>query len=169
VITLAIPNPPVVNAARLDADLKAALPVFVGLSLGGSSGLRLHFTDAVTDADKTQAQSIVAAHDAAQLTPEQQAVLDVAATTADAVQRVRDIPQWALISEADALAWIAANLNAPIPTGRTALANADTLAKVKPIVAGMLDVMEQQNATIEKLVRMTLALRDAQWPGLANE
>lgn len=156
-----------INALKLDADLRAALPTLLGLS--DDDALRLHFDGTPSAEDQATAEQIIAAHDATQLTAAQQAALDAAALVASAETRVRDIPQWARISEADALAWVQTALYAPIDTGRTALANAATLAAVKPIVAGMLDMMALYADTYEKIIRMELALRDKAWPNLSNQ
>lgn len=63
----------VVNIEALDASLRAALGVKTsGLSYHQGI-LTLHLLDSASAADQDSARAIVAAHDPAQLTPEQQA------------------------------------------------------------------------------------------------
>lgn len=83
--------------------------------------------------------------------------------------RIASVPAWATMADAEAFEWLEANLKAPVATGKTALANATTLAQIKPIVSGMLDLMAEQNGILEKLVIMTLALRDRAWPDLSAQ
>lgn len=75
-------NPGVINAERLDAELRTALgDAYTGLS-GGRDGLRLHMTAAATNPEQAIARAIVAAHDPSLLTDAQQQQIDREATFA---------------------------------------------------------------------------------------
>lgn len=75
-------HPGVINAERLDAELRAVLgDVYTGLS-GGRDGLRLHMTAAATNPEQATARAIVAAHNPTLLTDAQQQHLDREATFA---------------------------------------------------------------------------------------
>lgn len=170
-----------INVMKLDADLRAALPTFTGLSDAGE--LRLLFSAPPTSQQRAIAEQVVDAHDPNELTAEQAAARAAEERATGAVNRIRSIPAWARISDGDAQVWILTNLIEPIALGReqvqqgaAALETATTLAQVKPIVAGMLDMfghmmdmMEKQNDVLMKTVLMTLAQRDALWPGLVDE
>ena len=65
-----------VNAAKLDADLKSALgAAFIGLSHDGRL-VTVHLADKATLQQQAEAERIVETHDAAALTPAQQAERD---------------------------------------------------------------------------------------------
>lgn len=65
-----------INADRLDLDLRAALGVVChGLSFA-QGAVTVHLADAATPQQQDQARAIVAAHNPADLTPEQQQARD---------------------------------------------------------------------------------------------
>ena len=75
-----------VNIEKLDADIRASVPPFTGLSTGKVAGrIRLHFEDTAADEQIATAQSIVLAHDPQQKTADQQARLDLKAIAQSAV------------------------------------------------------------------------------------
>lgn len=66
--------PDAINIEALDGALREALgDGYLGLSLGGSEGPRLHLADGVTAAGLRTARALAAEHDAAAMTPEQTA------------------------------------------------------------------------------------------------
>ncbi|MEQ8673205.1 MAG: hypothetical protein RLP44_28040 [Aggregatilineales bacterium] len=63
-----------INSDALDAELRSALAEKVlGISSNGAN-VTVHLDDTATEADLLQAESLVIAHDPAQLTPRQQRI-----------------------------------------------------------------------------------------------
>lgn len=66
------------NIEKLDEDLRAAVPPFVGLSQGKTkTAVTLHFEESVTDTELTTAQGILAAHNPAELTTAQTTIANI--------------------------------------------------------------------------------------------
>jgi hypothetical protein len=65
-----------VNLEALDADIRAALGSKAAGISSGPYGVAVHLSDNASQADIDQVQAIVAAHDSAVLTAEQQARID---------------------------------------------------------------------------------------------
>lgn len=123
-----------VNFEVLDAEMRAAFGDRIsGISQSGGL-LTVHVLEQAED-DKALAEDVLARHDPDALTPEQ-AALDKAVS---APARAAAIPRWATWDEAQAAAWIAANVKD----------------------------MDSARAALIDMARLLVALRDATWPGLA--
>ncbi len=127
------------NALKLDADLRAALADKIAGVSTHADRVTVHFLTAPTTEDRALAQSVIEAHDAAELTAEQQAALDAAAREAAAASTAAAIPGWATWDEDTTLTWLDTNV--------TDLASAKVALKA--------------------MARMLVALRDKNWPHLA--
>lgn len=75
-----------------------------------------------------------------------------AQTRDGAAAQAAAIPAWATWTEAEALAWLQANIDDP-------LAAATTVAQVKPI-------LQRMAAVLQAMARMEIALRNQAWPEL---
>jgi len=131
-------NRPTYNLLKLDADLRATLAnKIAGVSASGDR-VTVHFLVAPTQAEIDTAHAIVNAHNASELTPEQEAAKRAVSVAAAAEGQVAAIPGWAHWTEQQVISYITANVT--------------DLASAKTVLIAM--------------ARMMVALRNAQWPGL---
>ena len=81
-----VSNVGTINMEKLDADIRAAVATFGGLSRGRDrTRLTLHFENNTTDEQIATAQGMVTSHDPNSKTPEQQARLDLKVVAQSAV------------------------------------------------------------------------------------
>lgn len=140
-IAKAYPDP--VNVDGLMEIVRAVYP-FVS---AGGNGFRVHqIAPENAAAVSSNLDAIIAAHDHTALTLDQQNKIEDNANLSD------------LLSLYNAGLTQIANDQDDISTGKTALANATTLVQVKPIVDGMLDLMQRQLNREERTLKALRAV-----------
>jgi len=103
-ITVTLTKP--VNFELLDQEMRARfLARISGLSLRSPDQLTVHFLESWTE-DPELVDEVIAAHDATQLTPEQEAL----STAEETEGRVRARPGWATWTEEQAIQYIQSNV-----------------------------------------------------------
>lgn len=78
------------------------------------------------------------------------------------------IPDWAIWTESQAQTWGNTNIGTPLTTARTSLTAMSTLnlTTFKSAMTIVLNILDAMWVMLWALTRMTIALRDAQWPDL---
>lgn len=76
------------------------------------------------------------------------------------------IPQWAKWTEAQVLSWVEASIGTPLTSGRANLPTTLTLASVRVVIVALLDILDKMLVMMIALARMSIALRDHNFPDI---
>lgn len=102
-------------------------------------------------------------------TNSEQVIKEIADRVAASKTAIKVIPNWALWSEPEALAWIQTNIGMPLVNGRANLPVTLTLASTRVVFVAILDILDKMLVVIIAVARLSIALRDKNWPELPEK
>ena len=149
------------NLPKLSKELMKA-----GISLQGNCNSQ----GVVWDDDNNEIQdradvvAVLKAHD-----PIDYSAVNQAARLILAKDAVKAIPSWAKWTEEESLSWVQANISTPLADARASLPATLTLATVRVAFFVLLGILYKMLVLMVALTRMSVALRNKNWPELPEE